>query len=686
MANFDGSMITSTSLAPTTSTQPAATTGLVDYLGRPIQKQLLTQRLAGASLMSIRQAVREGVAGGLTPQRLAMLMREADENNPEALMELAEEIEERDLHYLSILGTRKRQISQLPVSVLAASRDPADEKLAEFVEHDLVDTDIISNYLFDMLDAVGKGFSVGEIIWELAPDKWRIQSIDYVDPRFIRFDLDTRRVPMLLDQFGQRIPLAPFKFVFCKLSAKSGIPVRGGIVRPAAWAYLFKSFAIKDWVQFAEVYGMPLRVGVFPPGATDDDKAELLRAVAAIAVDAAGIIPSTMEIKFIETASKATTAEFFLDLANFFDQQNSKAVLGQTTTTDAISGGHAVSNEHNDVRADIERADAIAVSSVINQQIVRPYIDLNLGPQQNYPTVRIGREDEQDAALMASVSAQLVPLGLRVKVDDIYRAVGLTTPQPGDEILHAPSAGAPPPDPTGILAPKLNFTAMQPGGIGAEMVLLALAAGQNAHSDAIARAAVEQLGDWKQVMQPAVDQILARAKAAKNFAEFRTALKALHPKLDMSGLGDKLARITFQSLAGGVLGDSLGPHDRAIAAAEDWKVGGARDLAIVMRDAWDGTSDGAKLLDDAGIGTKKPNVDLARRGFMFYDASSPNLRDSYKDPFGAVVNGELKAVSSAIGALARFVPRTDVPQSLIEEARAIVTHYQAILAKMHPVN
>ena len=28
-----------------------------------------------------------------------------------------------------------------------------------------------------------------------------------------------------------------------------------------AWMYLFKNYAVKGWVGFTEVYGMPLRVG-----------------------------------------------------------------------------------------------------------------------------------------------------------------------------------------------------------------------------------------------------------------------------------------------------------------------------------------------------------------------------------------------------------------------------------------
>lgn len=46
---------------------------------------------------------------------------------------LAEEIERRDPHYLSVLNTRKLAISQLPITVTPASSDAAHVKHADFV-------------------------------------------------------------------------------------------------------------------------------------------------------------------------------------------------------------------------------------------------------------------------------------------------------------------------------------------------------------------------------------------------------------------------------------------------------------------------------------------------------------------------------------------------------------------------
>ncbi len=66
----------------------------------------------------------------MSPQRLAAILRAADMGDAIRYFELAETIEERDLHYLGVLGTRRRAVAQLDISVEAASDSAADEAIA----------------------------------------------------------------------------------------------------------------------------------------------------------------------------------------------------------------------------------------------------------------------------------------------------------------------------------------------------------------------------------------------------------------------------------------------------------------------------------------------------------------------------------------------------------------------------
>ena len=51
------------------------------------------------------------------------MLREAETGVSIRHLELAEETEEKNLHYLSVLGTRKRQVAQLDLKVIPAGDD-----------------------------------------------------------------------------------------------------------------------------------------------------------------------------------------------------------------------------------------------------------------------------------------------------------------------------------------------------------------------------------------------------------------------------------------------------------------------------------------------------------------------------------------------------------------------------------
>ena len=421
---------------------------LLDHRGRPIDMGALKREVLAEELSrsgGARLFGGEHPSIGLEPGKLGRILREAEDGDPVSYFALAEEMEEKDLHYLSVLGTRKRQVAQLDITVEAASNAKEDEADAELIRS-VIDT-FDDDTLCDMLDAVGKGVSVTEIIWDTSANQWMPKRFEWVDPRMLDFDRATRKEPMLKTVSGME-PLAPYKFVQLELKAKSGLPVRGGLARPVSWFWMFKNYGLKDWNRFIEAYGQPMRVGKFHAGATEAEKRSLLRSVAALGSDAAAVIPQAMQIEFIEAKSQGSASGLYENHAKYLDQLVSKGVLGQTATTDAISGGHAVSKEHNQVREDIERSDAKALARALGRFVVQPVIDLNHGPRRKYPTIVIGRPDEQDAALMIDAVEKLTKFGFRASQSQLRAAVGLKDPDPEDELFVVPGDASAPPGPT----------------------------------------------------------------------------------------------------------------------------------------------------------------------------------------------------------------------------------------------
>ncbi len=496
---------------------------LLDQFGNPIKKEMLLEESV-AGTRAVRQTLSNSTMG-IDPYKMAKILKASEHGNIDAYLSMAEEIEEKDTHYLSVISTRKRAVAQLEITVDSVDDTKAAIQQVEFIQ-DWLDRDKLEGEIFNILDAIGKGFSVTEIIWDLSASEWMPKDLIWRDPRLFKFAKDQCTV-MIKGDGNENIPLDPYKFLVHRHQAKSGIPIRGGVMRPCAWMWLFKNFSVKDWVIFSERYGQPIRLGKYGSGATADDKDVLMRAVSMLGSDAAAIIPESMQIEFIESQDKKSNAEVFENLARFMDEQMSKAVLGQTTTTDAIAGGHAVSKEHNEVREDIERSDARQLSSVLNEQLIRPIIDLNFGVQKKYPRLRIGRQEQINVKELAEVAERSVNMGMHVSERKLRDKLGLSEPEDDSDILKPISTTAPP--------QQQSMTAKT------------VAAKNNNYNDAVGNNATDVAADYEEIMNPIIAILEDVAASSKNFAEFNQKLLEIGEEMNLDGFADKLSKTAFMA-------------------------------------------------------------------------------------------------------------------------------------------
>jgi phage gp29-like protein len=403
---------------------------LYDYLSRPVKPQQLTREHAAPSLTGVRSIWNETVASGLTPQRLASLLMAAADGDHSAYLTLAEEMEERDLHYAAELGKRKLAVSRLPITVESATDSARDKALADAVRTLIKGTGFRS-LLKDLLDAIGKGFSVVEMMWATG-SQWKPQRYEWRDPRFFQFDQVSRRQIRLRDELDSfnGLELAPYKFLTHVHHGKSGIPIRGGLARLAAWAFMCKGYTIKDWLAFAEVFGMPLRLGKYGPNAHKDEINILKMAVANLGIDAAAVFPESMQVELVEAGNKGGSGDFFERLANYLDNQISKGILGQTASSSGTPGKLGNEELQAEVRDDIRDDDAEQLEETINRDLVRPFIDLNFGPQEQYPEIQLRAIPPEDVKALVEAVEKLVPLGLRVEQSVMCDKLGLPDVDP----------------------------------------------------------------------------------------------------------------------------------------------------------------------------------------------------------------------------------------------------------------
>lgn len=378
-------------------------------------------------------------SSGLTPTRLAQIFREADGGDVYRQMQLFEEMEEKDPHLFSQLQTRKQAVTGLDWEVQPASEDAVDKEVAEWVKDQLEGLENLNGIMMDMLDAIGKGVSVMEILWGSDEDGQNvIEDIVRVHPKKLMWDAMTDEMRICTEAHPEGISLVHNKFVVHRYKAKSGHGARAGILRVVSWMYLFKNYSLKDWVAFCEVFGMPLRLGKYDASASKDDKAALMQAIVSLGSDAAGIVPTSTSIEFVQARTTGTT-DTYEKLARYCDEQISKAVLGQTLTSDSGGGSYAQSKTHDEVRHDLTVADAKALSMTIRRDIIGPLVEYNYGPGVGIPLFEIDCGDPDDLVQAAQIYVELgTRLGLPIAEDFLYKKFNIPKPEEGQELIRPP--------------------------------------------------------------------------------------------------------------------------------------------------------------------------------------------------------------------------------------------------------
>lgn len=404
------------------------------------RKRPVTLRIAAGD---VNDKFSDYPSNGLTPGRLARIFKEADEGNVKAQMELFEEMEEKDPHLFSQMQTRKLAVTGLDWEVQPFSESGTDKEIAEFVDGQLRGIENFDEILTDMLDAIGKGISIMEIAWAAEDNRNVIEDIEYVHPKKLVWDNTTDEMKVCTREYPSGVGLPENKFVVHRYKAKSGHASRAGIMRVVSWMYLFKNYDIKDWVSFCEVFGMPLRLGKYDASASEDDKKQLMEAIISLGTDAAGIVPASTMIEFIE-AQKTSSVEIYEKLARYCDEQISKAVLGQTLTSDSGGGSYAQSKTHDEVRHDLTVADAKALAVTIRRDIIRPLVEFNFGPDAEIPLFGFDCHEVEDQKETVEIYKTLVcDMGLEIPKGHIYKKFNIPKPEEKEEVLKPPQNGQP---------------------------------------------------------------------------------------------------------------------------------------------------------------------------------------------------------------------------------------------------
>ena len=477
-----------------------------------------------------------GRATGLTPQKLATYLREAEDGDPRAQAELLRDIEGRDTRLLSVLGTRKRALSGLPWRLLPPDDSRTSARITEYAKGVVEDIPAFRSALFHMMDAVGKGYSGLEIDWRQGGGSTTIAGLLHRPAHWFQPLPDAPRQWGIIDEAGGLEALQPGAWVWHEMVAVSGSTVAGGALgRSLAWMFLFRSFTIKDWLIFAETYGAPLRVGRYRQGTSERDQTILWQALRNMGVSSAAMIPDGCTIEFPGAQGKAASADVYKGIVDWAASEYAVAVLGQTlTTSEGQHGTQALGSVHADVRQDLLESDAEQVSETITDQLIRPLIDFQFGPQDRYPRFMLGAEPPEDLLQRAKLYTELANLGVRFPRGHVHEVFGVPEPAESEPVYGSggePNTGEAP-EPVAQNTDLFDALALSTPVDGLQADLLR-----------VMRTALEEGGfqAWERVIAHLQDHLFA----AESPGELSGRLVAALRQLDLVELADEVAASTL---------------------------------------------------------------------------------------------------------------------------------------------
>ncbi|MFP4733657.1 DUF935 domain-containing protein [Pasteurella multocida] len=380
----------------------------------------------------------------ITPAKLKGILEDAESGDITAQHELFMDIEERDSCIGANIQTRKRAILTLDWRIAEPrNATPQEEKLQVEIDELFYQFPMLEDLMVDMMDAVGHGFSALEIEWKQAESKWIPVNFIARPQSWFKLDKDDNLLLKTPDnQDGE--PLRQYGWVVHTHKSRTVQLARMGLFRTLAWLYMFKHYSVHDFAEFLELYGMPIRIGKYPFGATNDEKRTLLRALAQIGHNAAGIMPEGMNVELhnVTNTTGSAGSNPFLQMVDWCEKSAARLILGQTLTSgaDGKTSTNALGQVHNEVRRDLLVSDAKQIAQTITQQIILPYLQINIDPNilpSRVPYFEFDTKEYADLSVLADAIPKLVGVGVRIPENWVRDKAGIPEPQENETILSA---------------------------------------------------------------------------------------------------------------------------------------------------------------------------------------------------------------------------------------------------------
>lgn len=151
-----------------------------------------------------------------------------------------------------------------------------------------------------------------------------------------------------------------------------------GILARTAPYVIYKRGTIGDWAQLAEIFGRPIRKYTYD-AADPEARNATLEAASSQGGASVFLCPDGTTLEFVEPGNLSGSSEMYSSLTDRYNAEMSKAVLGNTLTTEASeTGTQALGTVHNKVEQALIEQDALAILNLLNYDMTDQFAALGI--------------------------------------------------------------------------------------------------------------------------------------------------------------------------------------------------------------------------------------------------------------------------------------------------------------------
>ena len=400
-----------------------------------------TREVAPVPDWTVRQA-----AGFLNPPSEVKISKEILQG-----IWLTHDYELKDPHYAAMIESRKNALLTNEWDIVPGGDRLMDIKAADFIRWNMNNMEMDMHGALDAaLDAISKGFSIAEIVYELVPSgewagKYMLNKLKDKDQRFFRFITDEYGN---LDPFGGvqfvnkwSMPIEtypPDKFFIFTFQKRRDNWYGQGLGEKCLWYMYFKKVGIKAWNVRLQKFANPTVIATHPPGISQTKKDDLLDSVKRLTSQSNIMFPDGPEgnryaIDLVEASSGDGG---YLSFIQYLDQAISKRILGGTLTMDpGTRGARSLGNIHQKNKLALSKFDALQLQDAFNEQIIQRLVYFNF-PNAKPPKLEFRLLSNMDRKEWLESLVLCQQLGMQIPTEWSYELLQIKEPEGEEDVLN----------------------------------------------------------------------------------------------------------------------------------------------------------------------------------------------------------------------------------------------------------